>query len=411
LKIITLVLIYLKQVTVRFSHVFLQGKTKENKAKMSAKRPRTVDDIFHECPDDLNLLTMDLLRPIARKLAFPPEVTLARKEALVKALDDARYVLQSSDSESSDSESNRSSAKSPSVTPSVISLPGAPPHFESSPSKHLQSDDEEKGIDDPELDRGTSVLPPQSAKLSSVGSPARAASLCAPPSTVKNNSNAVSLPVEFVDPESNGWLTAAQLLCGRKYGKKLYLSWANAAVLLDPFAWAALLEREEKPIEALRSGAGTRTQLNREIRDNLSELAKCTSNDLEMLMPLMEEIALVVGASKSCSPFEVITRHRARFERALEACAAVEARGLRLLDGVMAKQVVTKQALSTLPLSDSTRELAEKAKVSLKDQKDHDDPKDPKKCKYCSAPVKGSIIKHFKQCEAAKKAYAARPKN
>ena len=401
---------------------------------MSAKRPRTVDDIFHECPDDLNLLTMDLLRPIARKLAFPPEVTLARKEALVKALDDARYVLQSSDSESSDSESNRSSAKSPSVTPSVISLPGAPPHFESSPSKHLQSDDEEKdeetrhhdndekrvpryqryaekGIDDPELDRGTSVLPPQSAKLSSVGSPARAASLCAPPSTVKNNSNAVSLPVEFVDPESNGWLTAAQLLCGRKYGKKLYLSWANAAVLLDPFAWAALLEREEKPIEALRSGAGTRTQLNREIRDNLSELAKCTSNDLEMLMPLMEEIALVVGASKSCSPFEVITRHRARFERALEACAAVEARGLRLLDGVMAKQVVTKQALSTLPLSDSTRELAEKAKVSLKDQKDHDDPKDPKKCKYCSAPVKGSIIKHFKQCEAAKKAYAARPKN
>jgi len=76
---------------------------------------------------------------------------------------------------------------------------------------------------------------------------------------------------------------------------------------------------------------------------------------------------------------------------------------------MMARQVEKKNNLFTVPLSDSTRELAEKAKVwfgkdtvtTLTGKDKHDD--DSKKCKYCSQTVTGSIIKHFKAARACEK--------
>jgi hypothetical protein len=126
------------------------------------------------------------------------------------------------------------------------------------------------------------------------------------------------------------------------------------------------------------------------------------------------QIFVAYDDNDTCDSFFV--RHRARFLRGQNITAGIESRLLQVIDPFLAQQVTKRVAIQQLPLSAATSDLASKARLDLsrtqgfpkgsqhKEKRTTRAEVGDRKCKYCHTEVPGSFYKHFKACQAAKKA-------
>lgn len=222
------------------------------------------------------------------------------------------------------------------------------------------------------------------------------------------------------------WVAAAATASSTKYPTDLVLTWSDPQVLLDPFLWPCVLICSHLSVHDLRTEVGTRTAVAEQIWQLWRQVSLTTEIEASQLIKALEEIALCVAAAGNSSlPGSFFVRHRERLLSARSITNQIEARMIRSVDPLVAHQVETRNALSMLPLSAGSAELALKAKIDLKDK-----PQEPKRgdqgsdqrgrnsrvikkrerelnsqikiCKYCKEEVTGGIFKHFKECAKAK---------
>jgi len=235
--------------------------------------------------------------------------------------------------------------------------------------------------------------------------------------SIQNQQPPTPAVASVLEPDKDMWLSAGALLLSRVYPKRLWVSWSNPACLLDPMCWCCLLARSQSSAAlSLRSDGGIRTTLGREIWDNLSEVVQCLPEEAESIFSSLEDIALLVDATRTPLndpevPFRCVTRFKSRFVRACSACAQVEIRHTSTVNSTVGRTVEAKLGLLAIPLSEGTRELANKVKVGTGEKdlgKDFDFEKgqDTEKgeCKYCHVKMEGGFRRHFLTCPKAREA-------
>ena len=353
----------------------LQASTALSPPRAGEKRSADAN-LFADFPDDLNEVTVLRLRPVAKQLGLP---SMGLKSELVTILTDARSNLKNL---------NPNTPRDPVTAMSIL---------EADAAKAKQKEDAEAKAKKDARDKEDAE------------------------ERAKEEARALSTGI--VDPEATPWLKAASVLANRQYPKRLWLSWANAAVLLDPFCWLCLLIRDN---QQLRTPAGTRSAFGREVRENLHEVCMCTPEEVEALFSSIEEVALIATsalASPCVDPFVVMSQHRARLDLAAARCVGVESRLAGLVDPQVAAILAKRSALSTLPMSETARAVVEKAKLSLCTDVVEvagggsgggaapgilkGEPAE-RLCNHCKQKVSGSIVRHLRSCAEAIKAYKER---
>ena len=209
------------------------------------------------------------------------------------------------------------------------------------------------------------------------------------------------------------WLRAAGRASGHSYDAAWTPYFGDHKVLLDVFAWPALLINNNVKSGDLRSGSGLRSAVAEEMYQLWKQISQAGEHEAQQLLTCLEEIALCVDAHGNASCETFFTRHRARFLRAQNVTVGIETRLLRNVDPLLALQIAKRSTVSQLPLSAATLEMAAKAKLDLSKSQGANQQtplattkateNNERKCKYCQALVVGSFFKHFKACDAAKK--------
>ena len=203
------------------------------------------------------------------------------------------------------------------------------------------------------------------------------------------------------------WLAAAGKITGVNYPADWAPYVGDSRVLLDVWAWPALLINNNLKGAALRSPSGLRTPVAEEFFQLWKQVSRATETEASSLLSLLEEVALCVDArdAKTTST-TFFAMHKARFERGRNLCLTIESRMLKEVDPLVARQVAKRAAINQLPLSIGALEFAAKARLYLPKGKGDGngggggDGATERACRYCKEPVAGSFFKHLKTCKS-----------